>query len=175
MKVAACREDRSLGAATVVRTIQLIIAPVLMLNATALIVNGLLSRFKSIGNRLRHLTKEQLDLLAPTDGANQTAEYRHHRIAIIEHQLPGLLRRHGWMHNAVLAAYGSILLYVASMVIIAGAALSDSNEASYAALVVFICGTLVLLVGVVYSVLEVRSSQQAAEYEVMSISRLKQQ
>jgi uncharacterized membrane protein YphA (DoxX/SURF4 family) len=45
------------------RTIQLILAPVVMVTACAILLAGLLSRFAALNDRLRLLARERLDLL----------------------------------------------------------------------------------------------------------------
>ena len=52
-----------MSAENVTRTIQLILAPVVMITACALLLNGLLSRYDALNARLRIMGRERLDLL----------------------------------------------------------------------------------------------------------------
>src|SRR5205823_11467783 len=45
------------------RTIQLILAPVVMFSACAVFVGGVLNHYTSVGDRIRALTRERLELL----------------------------------------------------------------------------------------------------------------
>lgn len=45
------------------RTIQLILAPVVMVTACGILVNGLIGRYTNITNRLRTMAHERLELL----------------------------------------------------------------------------------------------------------------
>jgi hypothetical protein len=57
---------------TMIHIIGLILAPVVMISGCALIFNGLLQRYESIGGRLRLMHGELLDLLRKGE-PNQTA------------------------------------------------------------------------------------------------------
>ena len=45
------------------RTIQLILAPVVMFSACSVFVGGVLNHYTSVGDRIRALTRERLELL----------------------------------------------------------------------------------------------------------------
>src|SRR5258708_734083 len=102
------------------QTIQLILAPGVMVTACGLILNGLLPRYGPINDRLRGLTRERLDLLRAAGGAvteppagagDLTAE----RIAVIDREAPDLLRRHRRVHDAVLTLFAAMIVFVATM------------------------------------------------------------
>lgn len=65
-----------MNAETVVQTIQLVIAPTVMISSCTLIQNAILGRYSSIGDRLRVLVRERLDLLEKYDISQ--AVYRDH-------------------------------------------------------------------------------------------------
>lgn len=162
-----------MNAITVTQTIQLIIAPVVMLTGCGLILNGLLARYTAIGNRLRALTHERLDLLR----AHET-EMRHgdpfylERLNEIDRQLPTLLARFNSLRNTVVLIFSSIAVFVADMFVIAGAALSDHFVVASAALGIFLIGAAVLFVSVIFAAREVSISHGALEYEVQRVSSL---
>ena len=52
-----------MSAADVAQTIQLIIAPVVLVTACTLIQNGILGRYANLGERMRLLAGERLELL----------------------------------------------------------------------------------------------------------------
>jgi hypothetical protein len=97
-------------AQTVAQTIQLIIAPVVMVTSCAVLVNGILSRYLSVGDRLRLMTHERLDLLRRPDGTldrpqAEADQYKAERLSEIDRQMPALLSRHELLHNATLMIY----------------------------------------------------------------------
>ena len=100
----------------VARNIQLILAPVVMVTSCAILLGGLLGRYAAINDRLRAMNRERLDLWYA--GATQDA-FHMERLREIDAQMPDLLRRHKFVHNSVLAIFAAILIFVASMFVIA--------------------------------------------------------
>src|SRR5690242_1704183 len=105
-----------MSAETVTRTIQLILAPVVMVSACAIFVGGLLSHYEALNARMRAMTRERLEILR---NSAQTDRFLDERMAELDVQLPQLLQRHALIHHALLAAYSGILILVASMCAIA--------------------------------------------------------
>jgi hypothetical protein len=164
-------------AETVSRTIQLILAPVVMVSACSILVGGLQAHYAAINDRLRAMARERFDLLRslrgnPMRAAEEIDTLVLERLEEIDHQVPDLLRRHRRVHDAVLAVYSAILVFVVSMFVIAGAAAVDADWTATAALLVFLGGVGALLVGVLFIVVEVRTSHRALQYEVGRIERL---
>jgi hypothetical protein len=151
---------------TASRTIQLILAPVVMVSACAAILNGLLSRYGGINDRLRNMAHERLDLLREGGGKVVGCdEMARERLYEIDTQAPELLKRHKKVRNAVLAVYSAISVFVLSMFVIALAAATKSRVAAVVALSIFLLGTAVLLTAAVITVLEVKNSHKAMHYE----------
>jgi hypothetical protein len=164
-------------AETIARTIQLILAPVVMVSACAILTGGILSHYAAINDRLRALTRERLELLRGPDGALSVAlatgdAFKQERLGEIDRQLPELARRLELVHHALLAVYGAILIFVLSMFVIALAALGGSAALAGAALVVFLVGTAVMLTGVLLVALEIRRSNDAIQYEVHRVMQV---
>ncbi len=162
---------------TITRAIQFILAPVVMVTSCAILVGGMLTLYGDLNGRLRSLARERLDLLR---GSNDSLEvppgmsdaFKTERLREIDAQLPGLLRRHELVHHAVLAVYFAIMIFVVSMLAIALAVIPNSAALATVALIVFLIGTAVLLVGVVLIGLEVRTSNMAVRYEVTRVMSL---
>lgn len=152
-----------MSAETVTRTIQLIVAPVVMVSACAIFVGGLLSHYEAINARMRAMARERLDILrAPAKGDFILAE----RLAEIDVQLPQLLQRHARVHHALLAAYVCILILVASMCAIAFSAITPAEWLVALVLAMFVTGILAMLVSVMLIAVEVRTSQLTVGFEV---------
>ena len=158
-----------MSAETVTRTIQLILAPVVMVSACAIFVGGLLSHYEAINLRMRTMTRERLELLRSSVNPDRLAN---ERLAELDVQLPQLLRRHGLVHHALLAAYSGILILVASMCAIALSAVTLTDWLVGLVLAMFVAGILAILLSVVWIAIEVRSSQRAVAFEVQSVLRL---
>jgi hypothetical protein len=162
---------------TITRAIQFILAPVVMVTSCAILANGILSRYASINDRMRSLTKERLDLLRGSSGSMSTASVtgdpsKVERLREIDEQLPRLLHRHGLAHNSALVNYLAILIFVMSMLAIALAVLPNSAALAAIALTLFLAGTIVMLVGVLLISSEVRTSNNEIRYEVERVLSL---
>lgn len=160
----------------VARTIQLILAPVVMVSACGLVLTGLLARYAAVNDRLRALARERLELwrgmTASGDAAEPSSGLAAERRALIDGQTPGLLRHHRLLHDAVLAVYTAVLVFVACMFVIALAALTERDWLASAALVLFLAGTATLLGGVLLTAVEVRTSHEAVQFEARRVMRL---
>jgi hypothetical protein len=146
------------------RTIQLILAPVVMVTACGLLLNGMLSHYSAINDRLRALARERIDLalVSPAEGQVPVAR---ERLAEIDHQVPSLIHRHRQVHDAIVLTNGAVVILIVSMFVIAGAALDHSDALGTLALFVFLAGTAVLMAGVVFMVVAVRRSDASVAYE----------
>ena len=158
-------------AQTLAQTIQLIVAPVVVLSACAIFVGGLLSHYEAISARMRSMASERLEILEATNGKNPFAT---ERLSEIGTQLPLLLHRHGLVHHSLLAAYPCILILVADMCVIALSALAAIDSLVSLVIAMFVGGILAMLMSVVFIAVEVRTSRDSVTYEVRRILRLEQ-
>lgn len=160
-----------MSAADVAQTIQLIIAPVVLITACAIIQGGILGRFMYVGQRMRALASERLELLHT--GKTEDA-FSLERLQEIDRQIPLLKQRHRLLQNAVLLIYSAILVFLISMFAIALSVALDSSEVAAAVLLCFLLGTCLLLIGVIFAGQEIRMSHKAICYEVNRITSLSQ-
>jgi hypothetical protein len=156
-------------AETITRTIQLILAPVVMVSACAIFVGGLLSHYEAINARMRTMARELLEILR---GGGDVDRFLAERLDELDAQLPHLLQRHALVHHALLAAYFGILILVASMCAIAFSAVTAAEWLVVLVLAMFVAGILAMLLSVVLIALEVRTSQRAVTFEVQRVLRL---
>jgi hypothetical protein len=147
----------------IARSIQLILAPVVMVTACAITLGGLHAHYQAINDRLRAMARERLDLLRPPMASDSIAR---ERMDEIDYQAPDLLRRHLLVRNALLAIQTAVAIFVACMLAIALASVTTSTVIAVSVLILFLVGTLMLLVGVVISAIEIRVSHRALAYEV---------
>jgi len=164
---------------SIIRTISLILAPAVMISSCAIFLNGIITRYESVGARMRAMHHERLELLQglehTTSSGVPPGGFSTHRIHEIEVQLPHLLQRHKLLRNAVLAENSAIAFFVTSMFIIALAALTNSSLIATAALLIFLIGTGVLLVGVIITTLEISRSQREVTYEIQDGLKLRKE
>src|SRR5438094_3483491 len=107
----------------VARNIQVILAPVVMITACAILLQGLVNRYHALNDRMRNMTRERFGLLhAGGEHDALTTE----RLQEIATQLPDLLHRHKLVRDSVLSVYSAVMLYLLSMFVIAVAAMYDA-------------------------------------------------
>src|SRR5579864_8336652 len=162
----------------IIRTISLILAPVVMITSCAIFLNGLFGHYQNLGARLRNMHRERLELLQTIE-TNTTAEMiasiTIQRILEIDVQLPNMLRRHKLIRDAVVAIGVAISIFVTSMFIIALATTTNSPLAAVIALLAFLLGTGALLVGVITTTVELYRSHREVSYEIQHGMSLKKE
>ena len=155
--------------AAVTQTIQLILAPVVMVTACAILSGGLVQRYAAINDRLRTMARERLDLLFHTTSEDRFAA---ERLSEIDNQVPLLIARHHLAHRALFAIYLAVMIFIGDMFIIATGAISNTVWLATLIVIVFLVGTGILFVGIVTITAEVSGSQRAVEYEVRRVLNL---
>jgi hypothetical protein len=152
---------------TVGEIIQFIVAPVVMIPACALVLNGLLTRYGAINDRLRMMSRERLELLR-----DASAPLNAERLKQIDWQLPNLLLRHKQTHDAVLLMYCSIFLFICDMFVIALQVVSGREWVSALVLLFFLAALLAVMIAVAIAVREVFGSHRAIRYEVERVAQI---
>lgn len=155
----------------VVQTIQLAIAPTVMITSCMLIQSAILGRYASIGNQLRTLARNRGELL--------TEEYPevifNGALPIVDREINLLTRRHLLIKNTVIILYGAIICFLLSMLAIGAAKGLNFTLLASIALTLFLIGTVTLLAGVMVASSEIRISHQAVHLEVrwaMTLTKL---
>lgn len=153
------------------KTIQLILAPVVMVTACGILLNGMLAHYSAINDRIRVLAAERLGLALtlPTQDRRTLAT---ERINEIDHQVPMLIHRHQQVHYAILLVNTTVVILIVSMFIIGAAALADSNALGTVALFVFLTATTAVMIGATYMAVEARTSHASVAYEAIRVLAL---
>jgi Protein of unknown function (DUF2721) len=149
------------------RTIQLILGPVVMLSACSVFVGGVLNHYTSVGDRIRSLTRERLELLR----AGQSALVLE-RLDQIDVQLPEVLYRHRLIHHALVAVYAAIGILILTMCTIALTASVAADWVGSLVYAIFALSVLSMLVGVVLITLEIGTSRRSLVFEADRVTRL---
>ncbi|MBD2082626.1 DUF2721 domain-containing protein [Leptolyngbya sp. FACHB-17] len=147
----------------VTKTINLIIAPVVTMTACAVMVNGLIVRYGSLGDRLRTFD-QGLSNLQESDLAHNRNKVQ--RLQELESLLRDLLKHHHFVHDALVLTYTSILIFMLDMLVIAIAVATNVSWLSQMALIVFLGGVAVLFGGIVLIAYELRTSHYSIQLEV---------
>jgi Protein of unknown function (DUF2721) len=153
----------------IVKTISLIIAPVVMISACAIIVNGLIVRYATLGERARVMYLEQLNLL---EQDLKEKEVRRNRLHDVEHLLPDLLEHHHQVHSVLVLIYLAILIFLLDMIVIAVAVSTNIPWLSQAVIIVFLMGVGFLFWGMVLISIELSSSHGMLQKEMQLTCQL---
>ena len=95
------------------------------------------------------------------------------RIQTIDRQLPLLTRRHRLIQKAALLAYSAIAIFIFTMFAIALSVALNAGIVGTIALMLFLFGPGVWLVGIFFTAIEIRTSHRAICYDVNQITSLK--
>ena len=156
----------------VTRTIQFILAPVVMVSTCAILLGNLMGRYAIINDRLRNLAQEHRALVltgVPAGGAEQDvpAAERDLRLQEIDAQIPNLMQRHHLLRRSVVWLNYAILVFFVDMLVIALASLEQSvGWATGLALLNFLVGIACTAWSVLLSTLEARTSHLAVEHDL---------
>ncbi|NJR58367.1 MAG: DUF2721 domain-containing protein [Cyanobacteria bacterium CRU_2_1] len=160
-----------MSAADVAKTIQLIIAPVVLITACAIIQGSVLGRFMYVGQRMRSLVSERLTLL---HSDKMEDAFSRERLQEIDRQIPLLKHRHRLLQRGVLLIYSAISIFLISMFAIALSVASNLGGIAALALMLFLFGTCLLFGGVIFASQEIRMSHRAICYEADRVTSLSQ-
>lgn len=149
----------------VARTIQLIIAPAVMITSCCIFTNGLLAHYASIGERLRVTVRERVDLLREAEVNSRSGLIVQERLEDIDFQIPNLLRHHLFVRTSLAGTFIAIVVYILDMFVIAYSVLAIRTGFYGAILIVFLLGVASQLVGVLYSVIDAFVSHKIYAYE----------
>jgi hypothetical protein len=160
------------SAESIARTVQLILAPVVMISSAAIILNGLLTHYGEVNSRIRAMNRERFDILHLLASSGTDTQLIRQRLDAIDHQIPDLLDRHHVIHDAILALYYAVVILVGSMFVVAAAALTDHPVLAGGVLALLLLGTAVLLYALVLITREIRRSRRSIVYEAQSTLNL---
>jgi hypothetical protein len=155
---------------TAIRAIEAMVAPVVLITAAAVLSGGVLAVFGSVNDRMRSMTAQRLDLLVGPDGALRSVADlptgTQERVGQIDEQLPMLLRRHRLLRFAVLSIFIGVAILVASVITLAIAVPTNSDDVAYVSLALVLAGTVAILLGCLFAASSIMISQDAIAYEV---------
>lgn len=148
---------------TLVKTINLIIAPVVMLTTCGIMLNGLIVRYSWLSDRVRLVQQERLTLMDLDLSQLKSKGERFHQL---NHLLHDLLKHHHQVHDVLVLIYSSILIFMLDMLLIAVAIATDRQWLHQLVVIVFLTGIGVMLLGMVLIAYELRTSHHAIQLEV---------
>jgi hypothetical protein len=162
---------------TAVDAIADLVAPVVLLTVGGMLSNGLIAVYSDINNRLREMTREQLEIrrgpagqVLDDDSLPAIDRDRLHEIGV---QLPMMLRRHKLTRMSVLTIYIAVVVFGLSIVVIAIAVTTNDEIAGRVALGLVVAGTIIMLVGLAVAATSLARSADAISYAVNRTTKLR--
>ncbi len=153
----------------IVKIINLILAPVVMITACGIMLNGLMGRYTWLTDRVRSVHQERLSLLDLDLSQHQS---KRERLPHVEHVLADLLNHHHQVHDVLVLTYLSILFFMLDMLVIALTISNDIMWLHQLVLIVFLIGVGILFVGMALIAYELRTSHYSVQLEVNQNCRL---
>ncbi len=153
---------------SVTKIIGAILVPVVMVSTCALLLNGVVLRYRAVEDLLRSFNQEWWDLAASRPADDSTKIERIHHL---EHLIPKLLRHHHLLHEVLVLIYASILIFILDMLAIA---ISESILISWLphfVLVVFLIGVGILCWSLALTCYEVYASHNFIQIELKKSCR----
>lgn len=149
---------------TIVKAISLILAPVVMITACAILQNGLIAHYSVISNHLRLVNQEILSL-SEIDLSNSPSKAAH--LHDLKHLLlPDLFHRNHIVHSVLGWTYTAVLVLIVDMFVIAIAIATGINWLSQVVLIIFLIGVGILFWSIMLISHELRTSHQSLQIEV---------
>ena len=152
-----------MNANNVVQTIQLVIAPSVMISSCFMCQNVTLGRFLRVSDRLHSLVRERIDILDKYDLSDRAYSDALH---LIDQELIQLSDRYYSLQKAIICLYVAIIFFLFTMLAIGLSMQFHPTFFSYLAIVLFLLGTSTLLIAVFIAVSEVSISHRTVRAEV---------
>jgi Protein of unknown function (DUF2721) len=152
------------------------LAPVVLISAGGLFVNGLLGADTASSKRLQELNSERLSIVAAPTGEklteDQLPEISRARLELIDHQVPLVMARIRGIRDACVLIYIAAGLFVLSIILIAAAIPGRSTALAYTALAVVVCGVIIQFAAIVVVTKVMSRSADTLTYETSRTDEL---
>ncbi|BAZ09144.1 hypothetical protein NIES4071_09500 [Calothrix sp. NIES-4071] len=145
------------------KAIGTIIVPAVLISACAILLNGLILRYKAIEDLLRSLNHEWLNL-KEIDAGNGNISID--RVYHLEHLISKLFVHHHILHDVLIYIYLSILIFVVDMLAIAVAGATSIQWVSYLVLFIFLLGVGILCWSLFLTCYEMRAAHEFIQIEL---------
>src|SRR6266498_5612397 len=119
------KDNHSMDPEMVARTIELIIAPAVMITSCCIFGAGLLAHYSAIGERLRITVRERIDLLREKEANESSNVIVKERLEDIDYQIPKLLRHHLLVRTSLAGILIAMVFYILDMFVIAFSVISN--------------------------------------------------
>lgn len=144
-----------------------IVAPAIMISASALMILALHAKYSSLIDRMRALNDERRRIV------NNEEQKSKQRLDNVVEQLEMFLVRAYLVRNAIVSLYLAIALFVLSSIIIGVVIVFNVSVSVWLSLIVFMLAMVSVLVGTVFAFKDILSAYTIARLEVRGVKELK--
>lgn len=149
------------------RAINGILAPTIMISASALIILALQGKYSNLIDRLRSLNDERRRLQQVPDQQRSVQ-----RFANVLAQIDIILTRARLVRNAIVSLYVAISLFVVSSIVIGIRLAFGIMIPVSPSLILFMLGMTLVLVGTIYALIDIARAYSVVRIEVRGIREL---
>lgn len=151
--------------AQVSQAISGILAPAVMINASALVILALQNKYSQLIDRLRALNDERRDLKHSEQPSEQ-------RLANVVEQIDAILLRAKMVRNSIVSLYVSIMLFVLSSLIIGGRFIDAIKIPISLSLGLFMIAMILVFAGGFFALRDIGHAFTVARLEVRGVEEL---
>ena len=149
-----------------ITAIQAILAPALGISATALLMLSISNRFSLTINRIRLLNEERRRYSIKLADKSDLSYAENIRFSNVNNQIIRLLKQCRELRNAVVLMQVAIMLFVLSSLAIGANLFTSTDFLRSLPVYLFSLGMISVLVGIIYSAIDVMHSFKVAKIEI---------
>jgi len=154
--------------AQVAQAINGVLAPAIMISASALIILALQAKYSQLIDRLRGLNEERRRLRDSETRSEQ-------RFANVIAQIEAILLRARFVRNSIMSLYLAITLFVLSSIVIGIRLTLGIKIPISPSLIIFMIGMVAVFIGVLYALRDIGSAYKVARLEIRGVKELKKE
>lgn len=150
----------------IVKMIQFMLAPAVMISACGLLLLGVNNRYSSIANRIRLLNDERRRLILKIKDGRELDFVESNRFASLEKQLDQLFCRLGYVKNCVVFYSTGIFLFVLTSFLIGMDLIFNIQSGNVLMMVSFVAGMISVGIGILFALKEIIKGHKIIEIEI---------
>lgn len=150
----------------IVKMIQFMLAPAVMISACGLLLLGINNRYSSIANRIRLLNDERRRLILKIKDGKDLDFIESNRLGSLKKQLEHLFFRLGLVKNCVICYSSGIFLFILTSFLIGLDFIFDLRSGMIFMMIAFISGMIIVGVGILFALREIIMGHKIIEIEI---------
>lgn len=150
----------------ILKMIQFMLAPAVMISACGLLLLGINNRYSSIANRIRLLNDERRRLILKLKDGKELDFIESNRLASLKKQLDQLFCRLGYVKNCVVFYSTAIFLFVITSFLIGLDLIFNIQSGTVLMMISFVAGMISVGFGILFALREIIKGHKIIEIEI---------